>query len=112
MRISDWSSDVFSSDLFHGDIFDVTMQHSKWLARLGAIGYDSLILLNSFVNYLLKLAGQPKMSFSRKIKSSVKSPVNFLSDFEAHAASIAINKGYDYVNHGRASGRKRVCQSV
>ena len=21
--------------IFHGDVFDVTMQHSKWLARLG-----------------------------------------------------------------------------
>lgn len=83
--------------LFHGDIFDVTMQHSKWLARLGAIGYDSLILLNSFVNWLLKLAGRPKMSFSRKIKSSVKSAVKFMSDFEATAASIAIENGYDYV---------------
>ena len=28
--------------IFHGDVFDVTMQHSKWLAKLGAIGYDSL----------------------------------------------------------------------
>lgn len=28
---------------FHGDVFDVTMQHSKWLAKMGAIGYDSLI---------------------------------------------------------------------
>ncbi len=27
--------------IFHGDIFDVTMQHSKWLAKLGAMGYDS-----------------------------------------------------------------------
>ncbi|MGI8951654.1 MAG: hypothetical protein ACR2FN_08720 [Chitinophagaceae bacterium] len=22
--------------IFHGDVFDVTMQHSKWLAKLGA----------------------------------------------------------------------------
>ena len=22
---------------FHGDVFDVTMQHSKWLAKLGAV---------------------------------------------------------------------------
>src|SRR3546814_846523 len=74
--------------LFHGDIFDVTMQHSKWLARLGAIVYDSLILLNSFVNYLLKLAGQPKMSFSRKVKSSVKSAVKFMSRSEEHTSEL------------------------
>ena len=26
--------------VFHGDVFDVTMQYSKWLARLGAVGDD------------------------------------------------------------------------
>lgn len=38
--------------MFHGDIFDVTMQHSKWLARLGAIGYDSLIIINGIANFI------------------------------------------------------------
>ena len=28
---------------FHGDVFDITMQHSKWLTKLGAVGYDALI---------------------------------------------------------------------
>ncbi|MEP7254071.1 MAG: UDP-2,3-diacylglucosamine diphosphatase [Ginsengibacter sp.] len=28
---------------FHGDVFDVTMQYSKWLAKLGAIGYCKII---------------------------------------------------------------------
>ncbi|MGN6265947.1 MAG: UDP-2,3-diacylglucosamine diphosphatase, partial [Ginsengibacter sp.] len=32
--------------IFHGDVFDVTMQHSKWLAKLGAVGYDTLIHIN------------------------------------------------------------------
>ncbi|HYH57572.1 MAG TPA: UDP-2,3-diacylglucosamine diphosphatase [Anseongella sp.] len=83
--------------IFHGDVFDLTMQHSKWLAKLGAIGYDSLILLNSFVNWLLKFAGKEKMSFSRRIKSSVKSAVKFMNDFEMTAAGIAAENGYDYV---------------
>lgn len=83
--------------IFHGDVFDLTMQHSKWLAKLGAIGYDSLILLNSFVNWLLKMAGREKMSFSRKVKSSVKSAVKFMNDFEMTAAEIAAENGYDYV---------------
>jgi UDP-2,3-diacylglucosamine pyrophosphatase LpxH len=38
--------------IFHGDVFDVTMQHSKWLAKLGAIGYDTLILINRFANFI------------------------------------------------------------
>ena len=49
---------------FHGDVFDVTMQYSKWLARLGGIGYDFLILLNSFINFLLNKIGKNKLSLS------------------------------------------------
>jgi len=37
---------------FHGDVFDVTMQHSKWLAKLGAVGYDTLIIINRFFNFI------------------------------------------------------------
>ncbi len=82
---------------FHGDVFDVTMQHSKWLARLGAIGYDSLILLNSFVNYVLTILKRDKMSFSKKVKAKFKDAVKFINKFEDTAAELAINKGYAYV---------------
>ncbi len=83
--------------VFHGDIFDVTMQHSKWLARLGAIGYDSLILLNSFVNWMLTKIGREKMSLSKRIKNSIKNAVKFINDFEVTAATLAVEKGYQYV---------------
>ncbi|HNY03620.1 MAG TPA: UDP-2,3-diacylglucosamine diphosphatase [Bacteroidales bacterium] len=83
--------------IFHGDVFDVTMKYSKWLARLGSFGYSILILLNSFINFLLRSAGQPKISFSRKIKHSVKKAVSYINQFEETAASIAISNGYDFV---------------
>ncbi|MXV51680.1 UDP-2,3-diacylglucosamine diphosphatase [Pedobacter sp. HMF7647] len=83
--------------IFHGDVFDVTMQHSKWLARLGAVGYDTLILLNRFVNWGLSLLGREKMSFSKRIKSSFKNAVKFINNFEQTAAELAAEKGYDYV---------------
>lgn len=82
---------------FHGDIFDVTMQHSKWLAKLGAIGYDSLILINSFVNWCLKCLGREKMSFSKKVKAQFKDAVKFINSFEQTAADLAIENGYEYV---------------
>ncbi|MGV3461453.1 MAG: UDP-2,3-diacylglucosamine diphosphatase [Flavobacterium sp.] len=82
---------------FHGDVFDVTMQNSKWLAKLGAVGYDSLILLNSFVNWCLSKMGREKMSFSKKIKAKFKDAVKFINDFENTAAELAIDKGYSYV---------------
>jgi UDP-2,3-diacylglucosamine pyrophosphatase LpxH len=83
--------------IFHGDIFDITMQNSKWLAKLGAIGYDSLILLNSFVNWCLTSIGRDKMSFSKKIKEKFKDAVKFINDFENTAAELAADKGYSYV---------------
>ncbi len=83
---------------FHGDIFDVTMQHSKWLAKLGAIGYDTLIVINMFANFISeKIFKRGKLSLSKKIKNSVKSAVKFINNFEATAAEIGISNKYDYV---------------
>ncbi|MCC9169055.1 UDP-2,3-diacylglucosamine diphosphatase [Pontibacter harenae] len=83
--------------LFHGDVFDVTMQHSKWLAKLGAKGYDSLILLNRVVNYFSQKLNREQVYLSRNIKNRVKSAVKFINGFEQTAADIAISNGYDYV---------------
>ncbi len=83
--------------IFHGDVFDVTMQHSKWLAKMGSKGYDFLIFINRFVNHISKKLGRGKLSFSKKIKNSVKSAVKFINDFEQVAADIAIEKNYDFV---------------
>jgi len=83
--------------IFHGDVFDVTMQHSKWLAKLGAVGYDTLIIINSFVNWCLTTFGRQKMSFSQKIKGKFKDAVKFINHFEQTAADLAVDKKYDYV---------------
>lgn len=83
--------------IFHGDVFDVTMRYSKWLAKLGAIGYDTLILINTFVNWILQRFGRDKISLSKKVKDSVKGAVKFINNFEKTAADIAISNGYDYV---------------
>lgn len=83
--------------IFHGDVFDVTMQHSKWLAKLGGVGYDLLIMINTFVNWLSKLMGFGRLSLSKKVKNSVKSAVKFINNFEQTAAEIAIDNQYDYV---------------
>lgn len=84
--------------IFHGDVFDVTMQHSKWLARLGAVGYDTLILINRFFNFISeKVFKKGKISLSKKIKNSVKSAVKFVNNFEQTSADIGISNYYDYV---------------
>lgn len=83
--------------IFHGDVFDASVQHSKWIAKLGGWGYDYLILLNRFINWCLHKFGKEPYSFSKKIKGSVKKAVKFISDFETTATELAIEKGYDYV---------------
>lgn len=83
---------------FHGDVFDVTMQHSKWLAKLGAVGYDTLIHINRVANFISeKIFKKGKLSLSKKIKNSVKSAVKFINSFEQTAADIGISNQYDYV---------------
>ncbi|MFY0483912.1 UDP-2,3-diacylglucosamine diphosphatase [Flavobacterium sp. PLA-1-15] len=83
--------------IFHGDVFDASVQHSKWIAKLGGWGYDYLILMNRFVNWCLKKLGKEPYSFSKKIKASVKKAVKHISDFETTATELAIENKYDYV---------------
>lgn len=84
--------------IFHGDVFDVTMQHSKWLTKLGAVGYDILILINRFFNFFSeKVFKKGKISLSKKIKDSVKSAVSFVNSFEQTSAEIGISNKFDYV---------------
>ncbi|MBC7607375.1 MAG: UDP-2,3-diacylglucosamine diphosphatase [Burkholderiales bacterium] len=83
--------------IFHGDVFDVSVQHSKWIAKLGGLGYDYLILFNRSVNSFLLRIGREPYSFSKKIKASVKKAVKHISDFETTATDLAIEKKYDYV---------------
>jgi UDP-2,3-diacylglucosamine pyrophosphatase LpxH len=84
--------------IFHGDVFDITMQHSKWLAKLGAVGYDTLILINRFFNFISqKVFNKGKISLSGKIKNSVKSAVKFINNFEQTSADIGISNHFDYV---------------
>lgn len=83
--------------IFHGDVFDVSMRHSKWIAKLGAVGYDTLILINRMVNWFLLKLGYGKISLSKRVKDSVKTAVKFINNFERTAADIAIGNQYDYV---------------
>ena len=83
--------------IFHGDVFDASINHTKWLAKLGGWGYDFLILLNRFLNWQLAQFGKEPYSLSKKIKNNVKSAVKFITKFESVCTDLAIEKGYDFV---------------
>jgi UDP-2,3-diacylglucosamine pyrophosphatase LpxH len=77
---------------FHGDVFDFSIHHAKWLAKLGGKCYDALIILNTFVNHLSQKLGGKRVSLSKKIKMSVKQALSFINDFEEACAIYAIKE--------------------
>ena len=83
--------------IFHGDVFDTSIKHAKWLAKLGGWGYDLLILINRFLNWILLKMNREPYSLSKKIKDNVKYAVKFISNFENVCTELAIEKKYDYV---------------
>lgn len=83
--------------IFHGDVFDRSIQQAKVIAKLGGWGYDALILINRALNWGLERLGREKYSLSKKVKDGVKKAVKFITDFEQVAGELAIEKGYDYV---------------
>lgn len=99
--------------IFHGDVFDNTTKGgAKILAKLGGHGYDLLILLNRFVNFISKTFGGEKISLSKKVKNSVKKAVTYINDFETTVAELAIEKKYDYVICGHIhQPEKRVIET-
>ena len=83
--------------IFHGDVFDVTMKFSPWLAKLGAIGYDFLVITNNLMNHISLLLGKERLSLSKKVKDNVKQALKYISRFEETAVEIASKNKYNYV---------------
>lgn len=83
--------------VFHGDVFDVTMKGSKFMARFGSFCYDMMSGMDMLVNYMLRRKGRRQIFFSKRIKDWVKKVVNSASNFEETAARQALGNGYDYV---------------
>ncbi|WP_405570942.1 UDP-2,3-diacylglucosamine diphosphatase [Winogradskyella sp. Asnod2-B02-A] len=93
---------------FHGDVFDISIQNAKWLAKLGGYGYDFLILINQVMNWCSDKLGKERYSLSQKIKNSVKGAVKYINDFEKVATDLAIENGYDYVICGHIHQPKMI----
>ncbi|MEO1010797.1 MAG: UDP-2,3-diacylglucosamine diphosphatase [Bacteroidota bacterium] len=92
---------------FHGDVFDVSIQNAKWLAKLGGYGYDMLILVNRMINWVLQKMGRERYSLSKRIKNGVKGAVKYVQDFEKTGVDIAIENNYDFVVCGHIHHPKK-----
>tara|TARA_B110000037_G_scaffold223181_1_gene303368 strand:- start:7230 stop:8915 length:1686 start_codon:yes stop_codon:yes gene_type:complete len=79
----------------HGDGFDSVSTNHKWLASLGAVGYDSLLVFNRYYNKWREWQGKEYFSLSKKIKAKVKSAVSFVDKYEELLQELALHKNCD-----------------
>jgi UDP-2,3-diacylglucosamine pyrophosphatase LpxH/glycosyltransferase involved in cell wall biosynthesis len=75
--------------VIHGDGFDSVATNHRWLAMLGAFGYDSLLALNRVYNKWRTFIGKDYYSVSKAIKGKVKSAVSFVDKYEVQLQKLA-----------------------
>ena len=79
--------------VIHGDGFDSVATNHRWLAMLGAFGYDTLLSINRFYNKWRSIFGKEYYSVSKAIKSKVKSAVSFVDQYEVQLQKLAHQRG-------------------
>jgi UDP-2,3-diacylglucosamine pyrophosphatase LpxH len=83
--------------IFHGDILDIFSSTWKWVAKIGSVGYDIALTLNTWYNKYRLWRGLPYYSISKQIKAKVKQAVSFIDDFEENAVKLAKQHNCDGV---------------
>ncbi|MFC4994908.1 glycosyltransferase [Rubritalea tangerina] len=73
----------------HGDGFDSVSTNHKWIAGVGAVGYDFLLRVNRFYNFYRKWRGKEYFSLSKAVKAKVKSAVSFVDNYEEKLQGLA-----------------------
>lgn len=73
----------------HGDGFDHVTTGHRWLAKLGAVGYDFLLRFNRLYNRWRAWRGHEYLSMSKRIKARVKGAVGFIGRYEEQLRELA-----------------------
>jgi UDP-2,3-diacylglucosamine pyrophosphatase LpxH/glycosyltransferase involved in cell wall biosynthesis len=76
----------------HGDGFDSVSTKHRWLASIGAVGYDTLLKVNRVYNKWRAWRGKEYFSLSKRVKAKVKSAVSFVDKYEELLQSLARHK--------------------
>ncbi|MCW1883437.1 glycosyltransferase [Luteolibacter flavescens] len=79
----------------HGDGFDSVSTNHKWVAVIGAVGYDLLLKVNRVYNKYRAWRGKEYYSVSKAIKAKVKSAVSFVGEYEQQLQELARTKNCD-----------------
>ena len=81
--------------VLHGDGFDSVSTHHKWLAVMGAVGYDFLLRVNRAYNIWRAWRGKEYFSLSKRVKAKVKSAVSFVDRYEELLQELARHRKCD-----------------
>jgi len=97
----------------HGDGFDSVSTNHRWLAWLGAIGYDTLLKLNRHYNRWRAWRGLEHYSLSKRVKARVKSAVSFVDQYEQLLQNLARQRDCDGIicGHIHTPENKQVGQT-
>ncbi|MEX1115685.1 MAG: glycosyltransferase [Akkermansiaceae bacterium] len=79
----------------HGDGFDSISTNHKWIASLGAVGYNFLLKVNRIYNLYRSWRGKEYFSLSKRVKAKVKSAVSFVDRYEELLQDLARLKKCD-----------------
>lgn len=79
----------------HGDGFDSISTNHKWLASLGAVGYNFLLRVNRVYNLHRAWRGKEYFSLSKRVKAKVKSAVSFVDRYEELLQDLARHRKCD-----------------
>jgi len=79
----------------HGDGFDSVSTNHRWLAWLGAVGYDTLLKVNRHYNRWRAWRGLEHYSLSKRVKARVKSAVSFVDRYEELLQNLALSRECD-----------------
>lgn len=97
-------TDYVSSDgrrylVLHGHQFDLMAKYawSPWVGKIGDIGYDFMITINEWYNWIRRKLGMRYWSLSKYIKVKFKQAVTFVDRFENITTEYARRLGYDGV---------------
>jgi UDP-2,3-diacylglucosamine pyrophosphatase LpxH len=83
--------------IVHGDEFDGVTRYHRWIARLGDVAYEHLLVLNRWFNRVRRALGLRYFSLSAYMKWKVKRAMIFACDFEEAVAGEALRRGMDGV---------------
>ena len=80
--------------VLHGDGFDSVSTNHRWLAKVGAVGYDFLLGVNRVHNKYRAWRGKGNYSVAKRVKAKVKAAMKFIDSYEEQIYNLAKRRGF------------------